>query len=162
GLVEHVVRSNSEAESVAWKAIERATAVRQILLEDAARKQPRAQQPRGTPKDRVLPLQVELILLVTGSAPTKDPVRTVLTEVARSTGYLKLIGLSVLEVSDDVELDDAALRRAFAWLLLGASKWFDKESVLIGGPHSRPERTGFELELTDYRTAGKRHFACDG
>jgi energy-coupling factor transporter ATP-binding protein EcfA2 len=153
GFVECISAATADPEGQAWGAIERATAVRQILLEDALRRQ-RAARP-GTP--RILPLQVELVLLVAGAA---TPIRRSLTQVARETGYLRLIGLGVLEVPDEGDIGADALRRAFSWLLIGTRAWFESSAFPNTQNAALRARPGFELELDNYRTAGKRHFSC--
>ena len=69
-FVEHISRTEDAAEGAAWAAIERATAVRQILIDEAARQQQALDADAAKqrkPKVRMLPLQVELVLLVSGA-----------------------------------------------------------------------------------------------
>jgi AAA domain-containing protein len=154
-FVEAVSRGEDPAQ--AWRAIERATAVRQILLDDADRQSGEA--------DRTLALHVELVLVVSGSlAPTTpDPLRTTLTSVARQTGYLRLIGVSVLDVEQHPQLPEPVLRRAFAWLLRGTDAWFKHSRFAApDAARWRPHGDSFELQLQDYRMPGRRRLRCDG
>ena len=155
-FVEHVDRDRKTAETDAWKAIERATAVRQILIDEAARQ-------RNT-NGRVLPLQVEVVLLVSGAVPSPapDPVRRCLTTVARQTGYLRLVGLSVLDLEQHPALDADVLRRAFAWLLRGTSQWFTRSTAAVAPSMWRAGEAPLTLTMQDYRLAGTRRFLCRG
>src|SRR5262245_2079085 len=149
--------SRGEDPGQAWRAIERATAVRQILLDDAERQSSEAA--------RTLALQVELVLVVSGTVAreTVDPLRETLTSVARQTGYLRLIGVSVLDVEQHPHLPEAVLRRAFAWLLRGTNAWFTRSrSAASDAARWRPHGDGFELQLLDYRAPGRRRLRCDG
>lgn len=163
-FVEQIARTAPDARSATLKAIEKAAAVRQILIEDADR-QSRQDGGRRRSAERKLALQVELVLLVSGAVPEKtaDPLRTTLTSVARQTGYLRLIGLSVLDTKQNPELPDPPmLRRAFAWLLEGTRAWFSRDRFHPGATGWRTGSERLELQLQDYRMAGQRRFSCDG
>lgn len=158
GLVELISRTDPEA---TWlRAIERAAAVRQILIEAAEGKS------RSGPRE--LALQVELVLLVSGQSGSGTPasLRSALTRIARETGYLRLAGLSILDADPHPDLPDSALRRAFAWLLRDTRKWFQR-GVFQPDPSNsgrfwRTDGELLRLQLKDYRLAGVREFQCDG
>jgi len=168
-FVEHIKRGEDAAKKAAWAAIERATAVRQILIDEATREQKLRNAPPspGTPAQpstRVLPLQVEVVLLVSGSNPATEPdgVRTCLTEIARETGYLRLVGVSVLDWSLHSTLTGDVLRRAFAWLLKGTSDWFERVDPANATNPWRNAQAPVTLSLNNYRLAGQRRFRCPG
>ncbi len=153
GFVEEISRTNPKQE---WlRTIERAAAVRQILIDNAEEK--------SRSGSRELPLQVELVLVVSGASGTAslDPLRTVLTTIARETGYLRLIGLSILDLEQQTGFPEDVLRRAFAWLLKDTRKWFQrKPSPQISGSW-RSAAEPLRMQLRDYRLAGVREFNCD-
>jgi energy-coupling factor transporter ATP-binding protein EcfA2 len=150
GLVETVSRADDESQ---WqRKIEQAAAARQIFIEEAESESRR--------KERKLALQVEIVLLVSGEAPKgADPLRTVLTKIARETGYLRLIGLSVLEIDKHPQFTAGVLRRAFPWLLKDTESWFEKKARPANGITWKKAEQGFTLEMCDYRIAGRRKFA---
>jgi len=157
GLVERISRTDSEATCL--RAIERAAAVRQILI-DAAEEASR----KGV---RELALQVELVLVVAGAVPESAPesLRMALTRVARETGYLRLTGLSILDADLHPDFPDAALRRAFAWLLRDTKKWYRRDVFRADGTSNagfwREGGESLRLRLKNYRLAGEREFHCE-
>jgi energy-coupling factor transporter ATP-binding protein EcfA2 len=159
GLVERI--SHTDPESSWLRAIERAAAVRQILIDAAEPKTPNQ-------SNRELALQVELVLVISGPAGSgaPDSLRTALMRIARETGYLRLAGLSILEASLHPDLPDAVLRRAFAWMLKDTRKWFQRDvfrqSPSDDGKFWRKDGESLSLRLTDYRLAGIREFDCQG
>jgi hypothetical protein len=157
-FIEQIARDQPEAASLTWKAIERAAAVRQILI--AAAEQRSRESANDVPRVHTLALQVELVLVVSGAATGDDPVRTTLTGVARQTGYLRLIGLSVIDTERPSSLETPSLRRAFAWLLRSTTKWLAGVPQMDDAWRAGGER--LRLALQDYRMAGSRQFECDG
>jgi energy-coupling factor transporter ATP-binding protein EcfA2 len=161
GFVERISSASAEADCL--RTIERAAAVRQILINTADEK------PRKSPNDpRNLALQVELVLVIADVAGsgTPDSLRAALTRIARETGFLRLAGVSILDASLHPELPDAALRRAFAWLLKDTRKWFERDvfrrNTSDSVPSWRKAGEPLQLRLKDYRLAGDREFHCDG
>ncbi len=144
-----IVQSISSDPAMIDSAIDAAVSVRQIFLEiaDAESRKHRKQ---------VLALQVELALVLDNQTKL-DTVRDTLSSLARETGYLRLVGLSVLEAG---ALSPSALRRAFPWLLSATRAWFpppfpdDQEGVW------RKQTESFTLKLEDYRLRGKCSLTC--
>src|SRR5262249_58159672 len=72
-----------------------------------------------------------------------------------------LMGVGVLDPTQQQAMSDAVLRRVFPWLLRATKKWFDRLAPASVAEWRRAIQP-FELRLQDYRTAGQRTFHCDG
>jgi len=146
GLVCLLPAAAGDFVAAARHAVEEAVQLRQLLLEAAE---------ASDPPQRAL--QVELVLLVP-SATGDDAQRRLADEfnhIARHTHYVRLIGLNLLPMPTRGDIDRAALRRAFCWLLHDTRAWF-KEQLPEPGPPAPPHR--WQLRLHDYRMAGERSF----
>jgi energy-coupling factor transporter ATP-binding protein EcfA2 len=128
-------------------AVADAVQLRQLLLEEAERFKQRA-------------LQVELVLLVPAGIgdADKNALAQEFNQIARYTGYLRLIGINVLAPAKRGGIERPALRRAFCWLLHETVEWFQH----LGELAVTQPPLDWQLALTDYRLAGDRRFAFGG
>ena len=157
-LVEHVQSSGEAAGAALRSAIDQAASFRQLLIEQADR-QSRSVHAQA----RKIALQVELLILTDGASPDSErAMRKVLTDVIRETGYLRLIGISVMQPASGGAFTEAGLRRAFPWLLAATRKWFSREDFKMSEESWRSAGQSAEFELKDYRLAGVRRLPCDG
>jgi hypothetical protein len=156
-LVEHILPTANG--TAIRSALDQAASIRQLLLEQAELE---SRSPQGH-NSRKLALQVELVILTEAPTPQAEtPLRQVLTDIARETGYVRLIGIGVLQPDLRGEFSDAALRRAFPWLLTAARKWFQRPDYAHAENRWRDPGEAFEVRLRDYRIAGTRRLRCDG
>ena len=155
GLVEVLTAQENALEAELQKAIDRAAAVRQIAIQAAERQKNGAAGP--------LPLQVEISLLVPGADedPRHAKMATVLANIARQTGYLSLVGMSILRPEAAPGLTVPSVRRAFPWLLTATKKWFDGDQFKDHSDIWREPGQNFQLELQDYRLPGTLRFKSD-
>jgi hypothetical protein len=157
GLIENVLPGADV--SAIRSPLDQAAAIRQLLLDQE-------ELGSGAPPSgasHALAIQVELLLLT--EAPTSEAestLRKVLTDIARETGYVRLIGIGVLQPDSKGEFSEAALRRAFPWLLKATSKWFLRPDYAAAAKPWRKPGESIELRLRDYRIAGTRRLRCDG
>jgi len=157
GLVEYV--PSGVDESAVRSALDQAAAIRQLLLEGEELRSGAAR----TRVPRTLAIQVELLVLTETPTPeTESALRRVLTDIARQTGYVQLIGIGVLQPDSDGKFSDGALRRAFPWLLKATRKWFERPEYAAADKPWRKPGESLELRLHDYRVAGTRRLRCDG
>ena len=156
GLVEQILNPGDAAAIRA--ALDEAASVRQLLLEQTDLD---SQAPASG--GRKVALQVELVILTEAPVPeSESALRQVLTDIARQTGYVRLIGIGVLQPDAKGEFSDASLRRAFPWLLTATRKWFQRPDYSNMGTSWRSAGESFEVRLRDYRIAGTRRLRCNG
>jgi energy-coupling factor transporter ATP-binding protein EcfA2 len=143
GLVTALAPNAKNFREAARNAIEEGVQVRQIFLEDSQRKQLHA-------------LQVEVVLLLPPnlSDDAKNELAEELNDIARRTGYLRLIGLNVLALAEPGKINRAELRRAFCWLLHETRQWFKH---ICDGTNKKAAQS-WCLELDHYRLQGRRRF----
>ena len=139
GLVE-VIETDEDADELE-SLIERAAYLRQLALLEAAQSRP----PRRA-------LTVELVIVFTASCRAEGAQKAgaILRGIARDTGYLETIGVSLLQQGEDGTFTPSAVRSAFPWLLVETRRWYQSQKGSADG------RSRWTLELDNYRQAGKR------
>lgn len=127
-------------------AVQQAVHLRQLLLEAADAGGQRA-------------LQVELVLLVPeqASQSAQAALAETFDHIARSTGYLRLVGLNVATLPAQPDFDQS-MRRAFAWLLRDTRAWFAPERRR----RPRPQPLAWRLTMEHYRLPETRAFGFAG
>jgi len=156
-LVQNVFRDCVTLAAQVRAAVDSAVSLRQIAVEKAERETRSGKTP-------LIALQVEVVLLAEGAAASgaQDPIPGLLSEMNRTTGYLRLVGLSVLDAGKCGAFNQPALRRAFPWLMKAARDWFEKQSNTAGAELWRQPGESFRLQLNDYRLRGERSLTCEG
>ncbi len=142
------VQKVTPSESAIREAIDNAVCFRQIALELATAGTAKTGKP-------VLALQVEFVLVTDDELA----VSRILSDLARKTGYLRLVGISILKTSSFGS--EADLRRAFPWLLKSTGHWFEKHCPVTVSSPWRQIGDNFTLQLTNYRLRGQRNLTCD-
>jgi hypothetical protein len=152
-LVDRLSGNPTEAASTIRRSIDRAAWVRQILIDNCSKPQ------NASAKSRKLAAQVELVIAVdSATQESKTAVYKALTDIARNTTYLSLIGLSVLWK----DFDSEALPRVFPWLLSATKRWFEASEFQHSTEPWKEKAEEVILELNDYRSEGIRRFALHG
>lgn len=130
-----------DADTDVRKRIDEAAYLRHLLIEET----------RSAENVNRPPYAVEVVFAVTGGDVPKlaETLRTIL----RDGMYLHAIGVNVWRPENGSLTDDAAVRRAFSWLLAETESWFA----------SRPSAAGTgealrRIALTNLRIAGPRVF----
>ena len=158
GLVEVVRHSTEDYEHQFDRLIEQTAYVRQLsLLASEAKRQSRFVSD-GTKGERALTVELVIVFprdhIAVGTTSVSD-VSDILQEVARDTGYLEAIGVSLLYEQPDGGFSTSDARRAFAWLLVATRQWYAE----VAAPSNGEAHEGWKLRLDDYRHAGNRTFS---
>jgi len=152
GLVEVVpATSGSELSTAIDQILDRAAYLRQLCLFEA--------ESAGQ-----LAYVVELVLLFTREHTNADALeQTVsrLRELARETGYLRALGVSLLSEEPDGGYTPDNLRRAFPWVLTYTRKWFNSEKVRSRAAQA-PCAGPWEVTLGNYRSTRRREYKFQG
>ena len=107
---------------------------------------------------------VELVLLFTREHTTSEALeRTVsrLRELARETGYLKTLGVSLLSQEPDGTYTPENLRRAFPWVLAYTRRWFNSGNIKSHAAKD-PAAGAWEVTLGNYRNTRQREYRFEG
>jgi hypothetical protein len=132
------------------RLIERATYLRQLALLEAER----------APRRRALTVELVIVVPRDHAAAAGAPVSDILREIVRDTGYLEVIGVSLLYEQPAGGFSIADVRRAFAWLLVATRRWYSEDAAAAAA--AQDPRRGWELLLSEYRHPGRRTYAFGG
>lgn len=125
------------------RLIERTAYLRQLSL--------LAAEPR---RQRALTVELVIVMPREHAVGAGLSVSEILRQVARETGYLEAIGVSLLYESANGGFATTDVQRAFAWLLAATRRWF--ADVAPHGEAAAPN--GWQLLLDNYRHQGRRTF----
>lgn len=84
-----------------------------------------------------------------------------LRELARETGYLRTLGVSLLCEQTAGGYTARDLRRAFPWLLASTRKWFSQDPVRARAA-SEPAHSTWSVALKNYRNTAQRTYEFAG
>jgi len=144
GTLGLVYRLEGHFEKRAHSVIDQATYLKHLLLMDAgvdARPQRRA-------------YTVECVLSV-GSQEDLHKLKDVFRTTARETAFWHAIGANVLLAAGGEDVGEAAMSRAFSWLLANTKQW------LADFPTTSPGSVLRSITLSDYRLPGERSVSLE-
>ncbi len=123
--------------------IDRAAYFRQLCLLQAERTETQAHS-------------IELVIVFQRTHPleTKTDAATVLHALSSETGYMRSIGVNLLD--EDPDGGFSQLRQTFPWLLTATRKWFG--SARMKRDASSSENLPWSIALRNYRIAGGRRY----